>query len=73
MTAHGVLDDLRLLPLAGEDDALLVEELPRVVGSHGQRHVGHGALDLPELLTEALGWHGVVLHWGDGAGAAELS
>lgn len=57
--AHGVLDDLRLLPCAGEDDTLLVEELPGVVGPHGQRDVGQGALDLPELLTEALRWHGV--------------
>lgn len=73
MPAHGVLDDLRLLALAGEDDPLLVEELPRVVGSHGQRDVGHGALDLPELLTEALRWHGVSSTGATGAGAAELS
>ncbi len=60
-------------PLAREDDAFLVEELARVVGSHGQRDVGHGALDLPVLLMEALRWHGVSSTWGDEAGAAELS
>ncbi len=71
--AHGVLHDLGLLPLAGEDDALLVEELPGVVGSHGQRHVGHGALDLPELLMESPGRHGVSSTRSTGAGAAQLS
>ena len=56
---YGVLDDPRLLAVAGEDDALLVDELGGVVRPHRQLDVGHGALDLVELLLETLRCHGM--------------
>ncbi len=71
--AHGVLDDAGLLPVAGEDDTLLVEELARVVRPDRQGDVGHGALDLCELLTESLWCHGMPSTRTVAAGAAELS
>lgn len=59
--ADGVLDEAGLLAVAGEHDALLVEELGGVVRPHRQGDVGHRALDLVELLVESLWRHGVFL------------
>ncbi len=59
VVAHGVLDEAGLLAVAGQDDALLVEELGGVVRPHHQRDVRHRALDLVELLTESLWCHGM--------------
>ncbi len=65
---YRVLDDLGLLAVADEDDALLVEELGGVVRAHGEGHVRHRALDLVELLVESLRCHGGSSQWGDGVG-----
>ncbi|GHE08630.1 hypothetical protein GCM10010339_58140 [Streptomyces alanosinicus] len=60
MGAHGVLDGLGLLAVPGEHDALLVQEVRGVVvRAHGQGDVGHGPLDVVELLVETLWCHGV--------------
>jgi hypothetical protein len=64
--AYGVLDEAGLLAVAGEHDALLVEELGGVVRPHRQLYVGHRALDLVELLVESLWCHGVSSHCGGG-------
>ena len=57
--AHRVLHGAGLLPGPGEDDPLLVQRMGVVVRAHGQRDVGHRALDVIELFAVSLECHAV--------------